>query len=349
MEKSFQETESFDPIESDPAIASLETKPNRDPTNGCRFVLGIALVSALGLAAFAQYHASYPGGYANRPGGCANQRKQKAVVGERQSSGPGSVSSGLTSSGGESQSVRLKEAPRIVSAEEVEELATKLDRAMSAGSWDEASNQLLALAEVAPTHAAIAPARSRIDAVKLESQRIASVDEGIAMGRRVDRACRDCNTPNAIKEIWERVRQVKRTDRQYSQAKKVVAMLERCRKKVAARLVASLRESKMTQRITFADRLDTTWLKGGYDVRIRLQGQYKEYIRISWPLIDRAVVYQFTEDGGFIAECTRLGFKKLVFSNGWNESYSYEFEPSNDCEVCNTAMGPMGLAYVLGL
>lgn len=76
-------------------------------------------------------------------------------------------------------------------------------------------------------------------------------------------------------------------------------------------------------RAEYADDLERSYLSAGLDVRVTLTGPKQTTLRITWVLVGRPAAYQMMNDASLTQNLQRRGFKKVVLSDGYNESYSW--------------------------
>ena len=86
------------------------------------------------------------------------------------------------------------------------------------------------------------------------------------------------------------------------------------------------------QREKFAHEYENKLLGEGLDVRVRLGGGLKNRLTIQYALFNRAWAYKITDGGSlkqdsFLGTLQGIGFKRVTFSDGYIESYSYDLDP----------------------
>lgn len=182
---------------------------------------------------------------------------------------------------------------------------------------------------------------------QVECQRVSAqmrkgeVEGWIQEARRV--AADECDTPKSIAEAWGDLRKVVPGDGGFSAAKRAAAALEKCRKRTERELEEGVRQVMMSQRERRASEIENVMLEEGFDVSVTLKGKYKDQLRIRWVLIGRALVHQFTKDGELLAGLQKIGFQRVVFSDGYYESYTYELEPDSEAGGGKIALAGLGL------
>jgi hypothetical protein len=79
-----------------------------------------------------------------------------------------------------------------------------------------------------------------------------------------------------------------------------------------------------TGRMRFARDLEHKFLSDGQDFEIRAQGDNAATLRIKWVLIGRPFVYKMVNEGDFMANMKKRGFRTVVFTDGYNGTWRYD-------------------------
>lgn len=86
---------------------------------------------------------------------------------------------------------------------------------------------------------------------------------------------------------------------------------------------AAERKKGIADRAAFGDALERKYLSDGMDVTVTVSGPENTSIRISYVLMSRPLVYQLA-NGGTLQSLESLGFKKVTFTDGFDDSWSYD-------------------------
>jgi hypothetical protein len=78
------------------------------------------------------------------------------------------------------------------------------------------------------------------------------------------------------------------------------------------------------RRQEYASKAETIFLDNWQSATVTTSGKDDATLRIEYVLVSKALVYQFLKRDGFVAGCKALGFKRLVFSDGYNQSWSID-------------------------
>lgn len=216
--------------------------------------------------------------------------------------------------------------------------------ASTPSNWSQARTTLQRSASSrTPTHAD--PSIDGVDEL-LASTRKAKADADIA--KLVDDAIavakNKCASADNLLAAWSTIRGIKKADAQYARAVTAVANLERCRKTLYQELVQGVRTVMKTQRETIANRYERDLLGKGMDVHVYLGGSFSDRLTIQYVLFNRAWAFKITDGGsmatgGFLESLQQVGFKRVTFSDGYNESFSYDLAPMSE----EQAVGSKGL------
>lgn len=92
--------------------------------------------------------------------------------------------------------------------------------------------------------------------------------------------------------------------------------------------IASLTTKKLMiqQRKEFAKQYELSLLDQGMDTRISTLGKDHSTLKIEWVLMSRPLVYKMINDSSVMSNLKKLGFKKIVFSDGYNHTWTSEME-----------------------
>jgi hypothetical protein len=98
---------------------------------------------------------------------------------------------------------------------------------------------------------------------------------------------------------------------------KLKAELER-RKKESSRLAG------IATREVFARQLEKNYLDQGLDVYVSLHGQDNTTLKLKFVLFSRPLVHKFTNDAGAMAALRKAGFKKVILTDGYNQTWTLD-------------------------
>lgn len=167
-------------------------------------------------------------------------------------------------------------------------------------------------------------------------------------GRRVDAALEvaktKCENASALLGAWESIRGINKSNEHHARAVVAAAALDRCRPQAYQQSLKVLRSTRKLMREDLAKNYERKLLGEGLDVRVQLSGAAKEYLTIRYALFNRAWAFKLT-DGGSTAEgsllgaMTQTGFRRVTFSNGYDDTTYYDLTPPPD----DVALVEMGL------
>ncbi len=107
---------------------------------------------------------------------------------------------------------------------------------------------------------------------------------------------------------------------------KVAAEQERIKEEKAKNAAIVLKANMQSQREQMADRMETNLLSQGMDVRIKLSGPGKTVMKMTYVLMSRPLVYKLTNESDFLDNLKKAGFKKVIFHDGYNYSWTYDLK-----------------------
>lgn len=89
-----------------------------------------------------------------------------------------------------------------------------------------------------------------------------------------------------------------------------------------ARLKVDREKSLLEKRRRAADILETTFLDAGRDVYVKSEGKELRTLRVKYILMSRPLVYKFQQDYKTRETLRDLGFTKLIFTDGYNDTWT---------------------------
>lgn len=222
---------------------------------------------------------------------------------------------------------------RLVGEERFREALERLDKARTI-SKDAGLDELIAKVKV-----------------EARNEQVGSwIERANAVGRDKTR----CGIGKEVGDAWAGLRQTTKDDRLYRRAVAAARRLERCRRRLRRDFTKAGRDLRKVQRESWAREYETKLLDQGMDVRVRLRGRYKDTVRIVYVLFNRAWAHKITgggstASGSFLGNLENLGFKRVIFSDGYYESYSYSLDPEDETTMGELTLREMGLGEPLEL
>lgn len=228
------------------------------------------------------------------------------------------------------------------------QLDAQMRENLAAGNWDKALATSGLIRAINPSHESLKAAAAAIE-VGIRRER---AETALADAQKVVSDTTACETPKRIADVWTRLRDVKRNDPQFQQVTAVVPQLERCRIAAERELSKALGSFMVSQREAWADKYEKGLLGQGIDARVALLAPTKNQVRIRWVLLSRAAAYQITnggslESGSFLRNLQDIGFSRVIFDDGFNESWSYQLNPSDESTSGARALAELGIGKPL--
>ncbi|MFZ5447991.1 MAG: hypothetical protein ACOZFS_05075 [Thermodesulfobacteriota bacterium] len=116
---------------------------------------------------------------------------------------------------------------------------------------------------------------------------------------------------------------IKKENDEYKEAQLLLKEIEKKRKldmEFAKKLGIKL---EIENRKNYVKQLELNYLEAGLDIEVSISGKNQTTITLKNILLSRPVIYKLTKDGELLSKFKSLGFKKAVFSDGYN-SYTYD-------------------------
>lgn len=78
-------------------------------------------------------------------------------------------------------------------------------------------------------------------------------------------------------------------------------------------------------RQAFAEQMEGKYLQKGLDVHVSVHGKKKTTLQLKYVLMSRPTVYQLVNDESFETMVRGMGFKKVVFTDGYDSTWTYTY------------------------
>ncbi len=119
---------------------------------------------------------------------------------------------------------------------------------------------------------------------------------------------------------------IKPEDKEYKESRefmKEIARREREIKKVAEKVAAKI---MLSQRERYAKQIEKIFLRGGMDVTVSTSGPEKTVLKLDYVLWSRPLIYKFVNENNFLDGPKKTGFKKVIFYDTYNYSWTYKLD-----------------------
>jgi hypothetical protein len=77
-------------------------------------------------------------------------------------------------------------------------------------------------------------------------------------------------------------------------------------------------------REVFAGTLEETYLKKSMDVDMSVSGKNNTTLKFKYVLVSRPLVYQLQNDSDFMGDLRRMGFTKVIFTDGYYHTWTID-------------------------
>ena len=231
---------------------------------------------------------------------------------------------------------------------EVKSALSDIESRSRANDWESAYEALSRLGKAQPSHPRIQELEGLLqDGLKArdaEKLRLSSVEDGIKQAGRIVADVGLCDTPRELKNCWVNLSQVRKGDRHFGKAKKLVRKLERCRKKSEQHLSEGGVVVRVYQREKFAEIVDTAFLDTGFDVRVKLSGKGSRHLTLTHIQFDRVFLHQNNSSAqDLLAGATTAGFTRVYYEDGFGSSVYYDLSPEDESKIGHTVLEGMGI------
>lgn len=187
----------------------------------------------------------------------------------------------------------------------------------------------------------------KINGKAKKEQRAVDVRRWINEAMVVARAKRKCGTIKALEDAWGNLRKVTHKDKDYRKAKAAAQRLERCRKGVVRAVSKAALHLMKKKREAHKAEVDKVFLDNGFDVKVRVLGKARDKLKMTYVLFNRVWVHKITQGqsmkyGSFLSNLQKIGFKKVIFSDGFINSYRLTLRPEDSRKVAKRATKSLG-------
>jgi len=117
------------------------------------------------------------------------------------------------------------------------------------------------------------------------------------------------------------------TEKQRALKKVVEARLKQYHDRENARVAKEQKPLLLAQRKEYASVVETNMLDRGMEATVTTQGREAKTLRIKFILIGKVFVNNLEKDDQFFSMLRRLGFTKLITTDGYNGSWSWDLTP----------------------
>lgn len=90
------------------------------------------------------------------------------------------------------------------------------------------------------------------------------------------------------------------------------------------KLEVATAETKKILRKTAIEKLEKDLLSKGMDFYFTFEGKNEDTLRVKYVLMSRPVVHQITNETDFLSNMATLGVKKVIFTDGYDDTWSYD-------------------------
>lgn len=86
---------------------------------------------------------------------------------------------------------------------------------------------------------------------------------------------------------------------------------------------------EVLRRDVYAKTLERAMLDKGFNSEVQARGAGKQVLEYKYALMSKALVYKLTNEGKVLESAKNVGFTKLIFTDGFNSSWTYDLTKPN--------------------
>lgn len=179
-----------------------------------------------------------------------------------------------------------------------------------------------------PPRRAAAPAPARAAAAEPAKAADPAVALSLAKKAVEEIEARLKSNEERLKKYYGTTGQVKQATADLVRLAAIKGLYEKSDKKdekgLGARADALMTRVSQQQRDVFASATEEILIKSGMDIKITAAGAKKEQLRLKYVLMSQPLVYKFQNDAKLPEQARLLGFKKIVYSDGYDATWNVD-------------------------
>jgi len=114
---------------------------------------------------------------------------------------------------------------------------------------------------------------------------------------------------------------IPQTAPEYSEAQKLLKKITKLKEKDLASIREKTAIEKHTKRLLYAAIIENRFLDKGYDITVKVLGKNATTLQLKYILTSRVMVHHISKDASLIQEWRDLGFKHIVFTDGFRSKW----------------------------
>jgi len=83
-------------------------------------------------------------------------------------------------------------------------------------------------------------------------------------------------------------------------------------------------KAKVDDRSEFASKVERNFLEQGMSVTVSVSGKRNQTLTYQYALVTKAFVFKVANDTDFLERCKTAGFSTVIFTDGYNEIYTFD-------------------------
>lgn len=86
---------------------------------------------------------------------------------------------------------------------------------------------------------------------------------------------------------------------------------------------------EVLRRTVYAKTIERAMLDKGFNTEVQAKGANKQVLEYKYALMSKALVYKLSNEGRTLESARNAGFTKLIFTDGFNSSWTYDLTKPN--------------------
>jgi len=87
-----------------------------------------------------------------------------------------------------------------------------------------------------------------------------------------------------------------------------------------------IKQIAQLQRSVFASTMEQKMMEKGFNMDVKALGRTKTSLQLKFALMSKALVYNFRNEGNIDQTAKRLGFKKIIFTDGFDSTWTVDLK-----------------------
>jgi hypothetical protein len=183
-------------------------------------------------------------------------------------------------------------------------------------------------ADGTPTRSAATPGPARAAAVEPAKAADPAVALSLAKKTVDEIEARLKSNEERLKKYYGTTEQVQQATTDLVKLAAIKGLYEKSDRKdekgLGARADTLITRVSQQQRAVFASATEEIFIKSGMDIKVTAAGAKKDQLRLKYVLMSQPLVYKFQNEAKLPEQARFLGFRKIVYSDGYDETWNVD-------------------------